>query len=387
MTSTIQSIDMHEVFISSKTIWAVVEVVASSGARGLGEVTLFGREAGVRQQLEILRGVAVSRTIKDREALLRPRFRKERDCVAQVALAGIDQALIDIRARELNVSATELIGGCVTPSVPVYANINRGTSDRSPEGYAMRAREAVAAGYSAIKVAPFDGVRGLTGAPVSEGIEKVLAIRDAVGPNVAINVDCHARFTEVGAKEMIAALTQANPFWIEQPIDEAPYHRRALRRVRSFANDRGIRIAGAESDYGLDAYRCIVNEECMDVLLPDIRLSGGVTEVLRIAHLVDSAGLEFSLHNPVGPVLDAISLQVARVAPSLVMLERTFRESKIQNLLTSPNFREPVVADFDKFGDEGWGISLCQEQISNSTPDEASRHVDFHAVAGAGQYA
>jgi len=387
MTSTIQSIAMHEVFVSAKTIWAVVEVTATSGLTGLGEVTYFGREDGVRQQLKVLQGVAAGLPVSGGEAFLRPRYRKESDRVAQVALSGLEQALIDIQAKELGVAAHHILGGNCTSGVQVYANINRGTADRSPAGYADRAREAVSAGYDALKIAPFDGVRGTSGAPVTAGIDVVLAVRDAVGRDVSINVDCHARFTEVGAKDMIRAVAEAKPFWIEQPLDEAPSHRRALQRVRSFANDRGIRIAGAENDYGLDAYREIVNAECMDVLLPDIRMGGGVREILRIAHLVDGAGLEFSLHNPVGPVLDAISLQIARMAPSIVMLERTFRESRIQTEITDPAFREPSESGFDAFDAPGWGIDLCRDRVFALAPDTKTRHADFHAVGGAGQYA
>lgn len=387
MTSTIRSIAMHEVRVSSKTIWAIIEVAATSGVTGLGEVTFFGREDGVRQQLAVLQGAAIGLPVCQGEAFLRPRYRKESDRVAQVALSGLEQALIDIRARELGVAAHHILGGCCTSRVRVYANINRGTTDRSPAGYAERAREAVSAGYDALKIAPFDGVRGSAGAPISAGIDAVFAVRDAVGREVSINIDCHARFTEAGAKTMIRAVADAQPFWIEQPLDEVPSRRRSLRRVRGFANDLGIRIAGAENDYGLDAYREILNAECMDVLLPDIRLSGGVSEILRIGHLVDSAGLEFSLHNPVGPVLDAISLQIARMAPSVVMLERTFRESPVQSEITGPAFREPCEDGFDAFDGPGWGIDLCRDRVLGLAPDARTRHTDFHAVVGAGQYA
>ncbi|MEM1398555.1 MAG: enolase C-terminal domain-like protein [Pseudomonadota bacterium] len=387
MTSTIQSVSMHEVFVSPKTIWAFVEVTASSGVTGVGEVTFFGREDGIRQQLHVIQGAARGMAVTDREAFLRPRLRRESDRMAHIALSGFEQALIDIQAKELGIAAHHILGGNCTAGVPVYANINRGTADRSADGYAARAREAVAAGYGALKIAPFDGVQGTTGAAVSNGIDVVLAVRDAVGPDVSINIDSHARFSEIGAKEMISAIAEAKPFWIEQPLHEAPSRRRSLQRIRRFANDRGIRIAGAESDHGLDTYREIVNAECMDVLMPDIRMSGGVMEILRIAHLVDGAGLEFSLHNPVGPVLDAISLQVARMAPSVVMLERTFRESRVQNDITIPGFRDPSDSGFDEFGRPGWGIELRHDRLDELAPSATNRHADFHAVVGAGQYA
>ena len=89
-------------------------------------------------------------------------------------------------------------------AIPVYANINRATTDRSPEGCAASARNAVTQGYRRIKIAPFDGVCSddfaadwaAQRARIDAGIARVFAIRDAIGPEIELMVDCHWRFDE-----------------------------------------------------------------------------------------------------------------------------------------------------------------------------------------------
>ncbi len=390
-TSTIKDFEVFEASISAKTTWLFLRVTAQSGVTGLGEITYFGREAGVRQQVDILRRAAAGLPVRQREAFLRDRHARERGRIARLVLSGLEQALIDICARELQVAAVELIGGARTDAVACYANVNRGTVDRSPQGYAERARRAVDLGYRTLKLAPFDGVVAKElGGPdgdrlIAAGVARVRAVRDAVGGDVRLNVDCHGRFNEVTAKAIIRDLADVDLYWLEEPIPEGRDRYQAIRRLRSYANDRGIRLAGGESEFGVAGYRGIVESECLDVVLPDIRFCGGVQEVLRIAHYVTSAGCEFSLHNPVGPVLDAVSLQTACAAPAATVIERTFEEVAGQATLVDPGLRHPADAPLVERDLPGWGIDLDEAAVAAiGRPD---RSADFHNVAGAGQYA
>lgn len=122
------------------------------------------------------------------------------------------QALADLRARRLGVPVHILLGGKARDAVRVYANINRGARDRSVEGIALAARNAVAAGFRAVKIAPFDGVlsdstdKSALDTRTQAGIDRVYGIREAVGPDIDILVDCHWRFHESGALELIRKL-------------------------------------------------------------------------------------------------------------------------------------------------------------------------------------
>src|SRR6185503_492697 len=101
-------------------------------------------------------------------------------------LSAVEMALTDIRARERGVPVYALFGAPERSEIPVYGNINRMTTDRSPAGFAASARTRIAEGYRAIKLAPFDGVhwQDLGDSEVrkrlANGIDCVLACREAI---------------------------------------------------------------------------------------------------------------------------------------------------------------------------------------------------------------
>src|SRR5207237_7672090 len=77
---------------------------------------------------------------------------------AAVALSGLEQCLWDIQGKVFGVPVYELLGGRLRDRIRNYANINRSTEERTPAGFAAMAGKAVAAGFDAVKLAPFDGM-------------------------------------------------------------------------------------------------------------------------------------------------------------------------------------------------------------------------------------
>ena len=94
------------------------------------------------------------------------------------------------------------------------------------------------------------------------------------------------------------------------------------------ANDRGMRLAGAESLAGLGAYRALIEAGCYDVLMPDIKYAGGHEEIRRIAALAQTAGVEIAPHNPTGPICHAHSVHLCATIPNLLPLEVQFGETE-----------------------------------------------------------
>lgn len=357
-TATIVEYSIFDAQLSPKTNWRFLRLRCSDGTVGIGEVTCFGREREVAAALGVFGVRVLSAVPSSAIAKVRRAMRSAASLAQRVACAGLEMALIDILARTVGLGGTACLSPAPQRQLASYANINRGTADRSPDGHATRARKAVRAGYTAIKIAPFDEVGPGSRERIAPGVDRVAAVRDSVGSDVAINIDCHERFDAVSARAMIDALGPFKPFWIEDPIPETQGNGTERHRLRSKANDLGIRLAGGENDAGTDIVLARISRDELDVYLPDLRFCGGIEEALRIAAAVDKAGLEFSLHNPVGPVLDAVSRHVARVAPSMIMLERTFQEGPLQAQITVPPFAEPADPAFDAPGGPGWGIAL-----------------------------
>src|SRR6185312_14082862 len=153
MNDRLERILMHDVRVSSKTRWLFLEVHAGSGLAGLGEASLQGREAMVKQAGDRFAPALLGMAAEPAGVIGRC------ETLAEAAfLSAVDQALHDIAARREGKRLVDHLGGARRERVPLYANINRRTVDRSPAGFADSARLALESGFTAFKLAPFDEV-------------------------------------------------------------------------------------------------------------------------------------------------------------------------------------------------------------------------------------
>lgn len=182
------------------------------------------------------------------------RSRADRRAGAAVACA-IDQALWDIASRRERKPLHATLGAARRAEIPLYANINRRTLDRSPSGFAASARHAIAHGFDAIKIAPFDGVRPGSGDAVAAGIARAAAVRAEIGSTRQLFVDCHWRFDADTTKRALDALLELGIAWFECPIAEIPANLGSLRDLRARANAGAAVLAGCETETGLDGFR------------------------------------------------------------------------------------------------------------------------------------
>lgn len=388
-TSKLSNFRTHECPISPKTSWLFLEVVAEDGSTGVGEISHFGVERGVMQMLPGMIGALMGLSITEAICALSARQRRMVAEVPRILLSGIEQALLDLQAKSLGVSPMDLIGGQKRSEIALYANINRGTVDRTPEGWAARALEAKRDGYASLKMAPFDGVDAAAlqepegRKRVHHGLACVNAVRDAVGSDMLINVDLHGRLNLFGARQIIRELEAANPFWIEAPIRENSNAYDDIAKIRSFANDLGIKIAGGELVTSLSDVIAMVKADVQDVYLPDIRLCSGVREAVTISQYLSCSNLEFSLHNPAGPVLDVISQTVAAAAESTTIIERQYKEHPLQLELLSVPLVHPKGGILTVERSVGWGVNLDQTALACAVgPNDAT--IDLFGYPGAG---
>jgi galactonate dehydratase len=318
--------------ISAKTVWSFVEVETEDGLIGTGEATLQGREAVLEAEIVALAAPLIG-SAGHPDALPGTDWIAGHGLPRAAALSAVDQALWDIAAQRAGRPLHALLGASRRDVIALYANINRRTEDRSPGGVAASASDALAAGYEAFKIAPFDGVSpDLAGTEagrrlIEAGIGRVAALRGAIGPDRRLMVDCHWRFDEASAGAAIQELEPYGIYWFECPLQEDHENIQALRRLRAAANARGMLLAGAEQMATLAAFRPLLEAEAYDVMMPDVKYAGGLREILRIAEAFDAAGVAFSPHNPSGPICHAASLHVSAVAEAFTLLELQFDES------------------------------------------------------------
>ena len=355
--------------VSSRTNWFFIRVETDEGLTGVGEGSLNGWEPLQIAYTQMLAQELIGKRPDRLGTALRAYPHGPGGLVVHSVLSATEQALTDIRAKSVNLPVHALLGGARRRSVRAYANINRRTRDRSPESFAKSARDAVAIGFNAVKLAPFDGVfwQDFGDAEARKrlnlGLDRIYAARDAIGRDIDLMVDCHWRFDEAGAMQMLRELQAARLFWLECPISENPAHHAAAARIRQLAGEYGTRIAGAERQVGLAGFKPIVDQKLFDVVMPDIKYAGGFAEMQRISDLSAAAGIALSPHNPAGPVANMASIHLCAVAENFLILEFQLAESALYNAVVGGV--EPALLNgcFNVPETPGIGVTLDDDVI------------------------
>ncbi len=321
--------------VSAKTNWFFMRVTSDNGLTGVGEASLNGFETAQLAYAGDFCATLIGRPVTDLAPQLRVYAHSPGGLIASSIVSAVEQAVTDLRAKEAGVPVHALLGQARRKSVPVYANINRGARDRTPAGIAQAARNAVDAGFGAVKIAPFDGVWFGDADTVARdtkttlGIDRIYAIREAVGPDIKIMVDCHWRFNEASTLDIMRRLQDAHLYWLECPLSENPDHYAALARIQRQTSAAGLQLAGAERQISTTGFAPFIKDKLLDIVMPDVKYAGGYDEMLKIATLCEQHGVAFSPHNPTGPICNLASMHLCMVAPAFLILEHQLAESPL----------------------------------------------------------
>jgi galactonate dehydratase len=354
---------LHCTKISDKTHWLFVELTLGDGRQGVGEATLPGKDAQVLAAAQLLADQALQASW--RQPSVFATTHPPGDLASAAFISAVDHALWDLHAQDASKSVCEMLGGARRTHVPLYANINRRTVKRTPVAFARSAIDAMAAGFSAFKIAPFDEVQPdhISLDSARDGIARVLAVREVIGPERRLMVDCHWRFNEATAKELITQMAQLKVHWVECPIAESHDNVAALVRLRSHANLLGVQLAGLELAIGPDDFMPYVQAGAYDVVMPDVKYFGGLQAMQQAADVFARYKVQISPHNPTGPVCHAASLQVAAAMGPLDMLELQFDESPLFGALVDGVFTEQASSLSALPLQPGLGVRLNIEQL------------------------
>jgi len=224
------------------------------------------------------------------------------------AIAGIDEALWDIKGKTYGAPVYELLGGAARDRVRLYHHAS-----------AENAERALADGFDAIKMGP-DGTLERVEKPgrVDAFVDRVAETRSVVGEDVDIGIDFHGRVAKPTAKRLAAALEPYDPMFVEEPV--TPEHEEAFPEI---AASTSIPIATGERLHTRFAFKRYFEAGGIDVAQPDVSHAGGITESKRIADAAAAHGVALAPHCPIGPIALAASIQVMAVAPSALIQEQT----------------------------------------------------------------
>jgi galactonate dehydratase len=344
-----------------KTRWQFLTVETTDGLSGIGEATWQKDEDGVFARAAELLPALVGAPA---EPGLVARIGPVPDIAGAAVLSALSHALWDIAGKRAGQPVAALLGRPLRNEIALYANINRRTVSRTPQAFAESARLAMAAGFEAFKLAPFDEVdaaarkAGADAARIGPGLARVAAVREAIGPDRDLMVDCHWRFSIPGAKAALEALEPFGLYWYECPIPETDATIPEIVRLRKLANAAGMRLAGCETGVGVAGFEPFVAARAYDAIMPDIKYVGSMEEMLALAVRLEGTGTGFSPHNPSGPVSHAASLHLCALAPGFTRLEMQFDETDLFWTLAANTLPRPRSGTSALPGAPGLGITL-----------------------------
>jgi galactonate dehydratase len=346
----------------------VLRLTTDEGLYGLGEFPLCygsGRQGALGMLKELVENFVIGSDPRRIGAMWHTLFRRTfwaqgGGPVVYGAMSTIDEALWDIKGKAAGCPVYELLGGRMRDSLRVYANgwysgewaPGNGSRPQSVQEYAEYAVQVVELGYDALKFNPF-GPPGpkdaqLPGRGLSRGwsnhervaepwradlgYARVHAVREAVGPDVEILVECHGFFGPSSAIEIGNRLADLAPSYYEEPVDAMNVA--CMKRV---AENVPLKIAAGERLYTRYMFREYLEDQVLDLVQPDVGLAGGITETFKIAAYADLYNVPVQPHNCHGPIATAAAVQIDACIPNFYIQELVpFRDRIAYELVLEP---------------------------------------------------
>jgi galactonate dehydratase len=298
--------------------WLFLKIETDEGVTGWGEPVVEGRAETVAACVAELADYLVGKDpspIEDHWTVLYRGGFYRGGAIHMSALAGIDQALWDIKGKALGQPVHALLGGPVRQKMLVYSWIGGDRPEKLVEG----ARQAQSRGFSAIKMLATEELSYLDShARLDAVVARVGALRDAMGPDFGIAVDFHGRVHRPMAKQLAKELDPFHLMFIEEPV--LSEHAEALKEI---ASHTAAPIALGERLFSRWDFKKILSDGLVDIIQPDPSHAGGITETRKIAAMAESYDVALAPHCPLGPVALAACLQLDAVCHNAVIQEQS----------------------------------------------------------------
>lgn len=297
--------------------WLFLKISTDEGISGWGEPAVEGRADTVRAAvLELstyLLGEDPLRIEDHWQKLYRGGFYRGGP-VLMSAIAGIDQALWDIKGRYYNVPVYELLGGRARHRIQVYSWIG---GDRPTEvGEQALARKSQ--GFTAVKMNACGEMHYIDSpAKVRAVVDRVIAVRETAGNDMSIGVDFHGRVHRGMARVLFRELAPHNLMFIEEPV--LSENLEALSGLVNY----GIPIALGERLFSRWDFKPVLCSGNVDIIQPDLSHAGGISEVKKIATMAEAFDVAVAPHAPLGPINLAAAVQVDACTPNAVIQEQS----------------------------------------------------------------
>jgi len=298
--------------------WMFLKIETDEGVVGWGEPVIEGRartvEAAVHELSEYLVGQDPSRINDLWQVMYRAGFYRGGP-ILMSAIAGIDQALWDIKGKVMNQPVYELLGGLVRDKMKVYSWVG---GDR-PADVIRDIKRLREGGFDTFKMNGTEELGIVDSArKIDEAVARIAEIREAFGHDIEFGIDFHGRVAAPMAKPLLKALEPYRPLFVEEPVlaEQAEYYPR-------LAEQTAIPLAAGERMFSRFDFKRVFQAGGISIVQPDLSHAGGITECFKIAGMAEAYDVAFAPHCPLGPVALASCLAVDFVSHNAVLQEQS----------------------------------------------------------------
>lgn len=282
--------------------------------------------------------------------------------VLSSAVAGIDQALWDIKGKTLGVPVHELLGGPVRDRMRVYSWV----AGDEPSAAAEHAAQRVAEGFSAVKMNVAGRMRPLESvSEVQAAVQRAEAVRDALGPDRDVAIDFHGRVFPALARRLCHELEPVGPMFVEEPV--VPELSAELPRV---VDSTTVPIATGERLYSRWDFQDVLASG-IAVAQPDLSHAGGISECRRIAAMAETRGVSLAPHCPLGPIALAACMQVDFASPNALIQETSLgihynQGSDVLDYLVDTSVFDYADGFVSRMTGPGLGIEVDEQAVADA---------------------
>ena len=343
--------------------WLFLKIETDEGLIGWGEPVVEGRAhtvaTAVNELSDYLVGKDPLQIEKHWQAMYRGAFYRGGP-ILMSAIAGVDQALWDIKGKYHDAPIHQLLGGQVRDRIKVYAWVG---GDR-PADIVSSAQNAVNEGFSATKTNRTEELQVIDHlSKIDDAVERIASLRGAVGNKLDIAVDFHGRVHAPMAKVLIKAIEPYNPLFIEEPVLSEQ-----LETMAQLRRNTHIPIATGERLYSRFDYKNLFTLGAADIIQPDVSHAGGITECKKIAAMAESWDLALAPHCPLGPIALAACLQIDAVSQNAFIQEQSqgihYNQSNdLTDYLSDPSVLHFSAGYVDIPQGPGLGIEINEDYV------------------------
>ena len=343
--------------------WLFLKIETDEGLIGWGEPVVEGRAhtvaTAVNELSDYLVGKDPLQIEKHWQAMYRGAFYRGGP-ILMSAIAGVDQALWDIKGKYHDAPIHQLLGGQVRDRIKVYAWVG---GDR-PADIVSSAQNAVNEGFSATKMNLTEELQVIDHlSKIDDAVERIASLRGAVGNKLDIAVDFHGRVHAPMAKVLIKAIEPYNPMFIEEPVLSEQ-----LETMAQLRRNTHIPIATGERLYSRFDYKNLFTLGAADIIQPDVSHAGGITECKKIAAMAESWDLALAPHCPLGPIALAACLQIDAVSQNAFIQEQSqgihYNQSNdLTDYLSDPSVLHFSAGYVDIPQGPGLGIEINEDYV------------------------